>query len=676
MQLSPRLPWRFLLATVVAVPLAVGVIPVSGTPLTLNMFVSAKVIVLSVLLALALGSWAIASLGRDTLFLGRPLIPLGVFLAVAAVAAVTALSPRIAVFGDFEQGVGLLVVALCALGALLIVQQVRDVAHLTQLTSVVIFTATGVAVVGLLQQIAGFDVLGIAGGGLPEWILQRGYGTVGNADTYSAYLVLPALLAVDRLRSAATQRDRMVWGAAVIAILMSCVMAQTRAPLAGLIVGGAAYGLGELRRHRRQAPRKTKAGSGAPTSSRAILVMIATAIVIGVVATSTFGTALDLGERFGSLESLLSLGGRLPLWTSAVEITSEYPLLGVGPDSFRLGWYPVRDIEHLAGGVGLVITDPHSVPLLFAATMGVTGLLAGAYLIVSAIVTGFASLARADAEGRSSSDYGAWLCGTIALSVTLLATLLTSLLLFMMFAALGVLIAPALRRAEQISKATVTSLRTFSLAASAALLVFGLLGASAHLIAVGARTEDTVLNAERASRAATLAPWDAGLRNLRDESIIQAALEAAFTGRPDATTTVDRAIEDLAAAAAAEPHDYRHRYRVALLLIGSGQVLGADYTERGIEAGLEAMTLYPMSVELRTGVASGFLQLNEPGKAEVLLSDLWDADPNYLAGGLTYAEALLAQEEVEAARSVVETLNQRFPDSSAVAELQQRIQTD
>ena len=39
---------------------------------------------------------------------GRALVPLGVFLLVAALSATFGLEPRQAVFGDFEQGVGLL----------------------------------------------------------------------------------------------------------------------------------------------------------------------------------------------------------------------------------------------------------------------------------------------------------------------------------------------------------------------------------------------------------------------------------------------------------------------------------------------------------------------------------------------------------------------------------------
>jgi len=91
-------------------------------------------------------------------------------------------------------------------------------------------------VVGLLQQLASFDILGLGSrllattgndGASLEWMLRRGYGTIGNADTYAAYLVLPALLAVRRLSTARTNKDRMVWGASLALMLATLAVAQT-----------------------------------------------------------------------------------------------------------------------------------------------------------------------------------------------------------------------------------------------------------------------------------------------------------------------------------------------------------------------------------------------------------------------------------------------------------------
>jgi len=675
---SPRLPWYCLLSAVILVPLVVGVIPVAGTLVTLNAFVSLKLIVLCLTLALSLGSWAVLRSREGTLYAGRGLVPVGVFLAVAGLSTIFGLDPRLAFFGDLEQGVGLLVMLLCGLACYLTAQLVRDEKHLATLTSAVIFTATAVAIIGLLQQVLAVDLLGI-GENLPvEWIIQRGYGTIGNADTYAAYLVLPAFLALHRLRLASAPSDRNKWAGCFALILMSLVMAQTRAPIAGVLAGAAIYALAERQAARRPATKAKGQTRANTTSSKITNAIVSASVGAGVVAATLFATASNVAERFGSLESLLSLGGRIPLWTSAVRIAAAHPILGVGPDSFRLGWYPVREISHLAGGAGLVITDPHSVPLLIVATMGILGLLAGAYLLGATVLAGFRTATNARMAHGRATDYDAWLYGAIALSVTLLASLLTTVLLFMLFLALGVLIAPSMREVDLSRRDPLVSstLRVSSVLAAVALVAFALLSGAGHLIASGARTDDPDLARARVTRAASYAPWDTRIRNLRYETMVQAALDAVFTDSPDAPQAVAQARRRLQEASRAEPHEYLRPYRLALLLIGAGQKLGAEYTRPGVEAGLRGLEIYPNSLELRTGVASGYLALGEPDKADALLADVWNADPTYLPAGLAYVESLTAAAKLDSARAAASALLERFPQDQAVLDLQSKIPSE
>ncbi len=600
--------------------------------------------------------------------------PGATFLLAGGLSTAFALDSRLAFFGDFEQGVGFGVFALCTLAGFLVTQLVRDSSRLRELTSAVVFTATAVALVGLLQQVLYLDLLGIGNGSLPEWIVQRGYGTIGNPDTYAAYLVLPALLALHRLRRSTTSEDRAMWSAATLALLMSCIMAQTRGPLLGLMVGGVAYGISEYRTARRTAAGSRGSKIDARTSPVVPFALVAAAIIGGIVATGIFGTALDFGTRFGSIKSLVSLGGRAPLWSNALEIAQAHPLFGVGVDSFRLGWYPVRDIAQLAGGAGLVITDPHSVPLLILATMGVAGLLAAMYLLGSALVVGARTVPQARTK-ETGSDYAAWFYGTVAVSITLLSSMLTSIMLFMLFIALGVLVAPSLRERRLPAKA-IQPLVVSSMLLSIALLAFALLTSVAQVTAVGARTADAQRAATQARRAASIAPWDTEIRNLEHETLVQAALESVFTDRADASHQVDAADDALASASRAAPHEYLIPYRSALLLIASGQQLDVLYTQRGIEAGLKGLAVYPNSLELRTGVASGYLQLGKPEEAELMLHDVWAADPLYLPSGLTYVEALQSQAKTDEARASLTLLRERFPEDPSLARLEEQLVSD
>lgn len=678
MRVSPRLPWYCLLAAVVLVPVAVGVLPLSGFRLTLNVFVQAKLIVLALAIGLTLGSWTALSLKNGPLYSGRALFPLAVFIAVATASAMFGIDRRIALFGDFEQGVGLLVLMLCTLTAFLVTQLVRGETTLHTLTSAVIFTAAGIAAIGLVQQLLGVDMLGVFGAWTeekPTYLLLRGFGTIGNPDTYAAYLAIPVVLAFSRVRRATTRREVTIRGSCLVVILASFVAAQTRGALIGVALGLASYEYAEriLARRVGQAGHKRQ---GTTRPARQTWLLLASGVGLGVVlAVALSGgnqwaaTYADFSKRFLNVEAYTSLGGRIPLWVAAVRIMAAHPLLGVGPDSFRLGWYPVRELSTVSSA-GLVITDPHSLPLLIGSTMGVAGLLAALYLSASTLRTGLRTIQQPAVSRESGADYRAWLAATLALLITMLASLSSISIMFALFVGFGVLIAPSLSQIAPVKKTSImTALRITCSLLAFALVAFSLLTATAQLTAARVELKDDRAAAAQADRAFSLSPWDSGIRNLRHQTMVQAALQKVFTDAPDAVASVTAAEQDLARAEQREPHEYLHPYRSALLLIGAGQKLGAPFTLRGIQAGKRGLSLYPNSIELRTGVASGLLSVGRFIEARTLLDGYWDRDPQYLSAGLTYGRALADVGSTREARRVASVLKRRFPDDASVNEL-------
>lgn len=75
---------------------------------------------------------------------------------------------------------------------------------------------------------------------------------------------------------------------------------------------------------------------------------------------------------------------RLEMWRMAAGVVRDHPLLGAGADSFQLAAQPhltARLLElELTTGINTVPPDPHSIPLLVAASFGVLGLVAFAVL--------------------------------------------------------------------------------------------------------------------------------------------------------------------------------------------------------------------------------------------------------------------------------------------------------
>jgi hypothetical protein len=149
-----------------------------------------------------------------------------------------------------------------------------------------------------------------------------------------------------------------------------------------------------------------------------------------------------------------------------------------------------------------------------------------------------------------------------------------------------------------------------------------------------------------------------------------------FEGGSQGAARVGETSAALEEASAAVPEEYFFPYQSSLLLIGSGQRLGAAFTEQGIEAGERGLRIYPNSLELRTGLANGYLQLNRPEAAQAQLEDVWDADSRYLPSGLAYVRSLLDQGDVDGAKRALLVLKERFPEEPSIAELENAIATD
>jgi O-antigen ligase len=98
----------------------------------------------------------------------------------------------------------------------------------------------------------------------------------------------------------------------------------------------------------------------------------------------------SVGERLGTLNSSLVTTDRRPeIWRTAVEVTQEHPLLGVG----------VKQFQYAAGERGLTergipIDNVHNIPLNFAAENGLLGLVAFLVFLGQVIARGIRAASR------------------------------------------------------------------------------------------------------------------------------------------------------------------------------------------------------------------------------------------------------------------------------------------
>jgi O-antigen ligase/Flp pilus assembly protein TadD len=261
--------------------------------------------------------------------------------------------------------------------------------------AVLIVGAFGAArVLGLGSSVAGE---GLAGA-------DRFASTLGNASNLGVYLVLALPLVVSSgLRE--TRAWRIVGWAASLAGVAMILATQSRGAWAG---GLAALAAGTVLASRGLPRRRVVVLFGATAGSVLAVAILAGALVPGVA--SRAASALDLDRG--------TVRWRASVWSSAVRMARDRPLVGSGPATFRLVFPAYREPGLPDPGLsGRSVDDAHD---LLLDTAAVSGIPAAAVLL---LVLGSGALAawRSAAPGSGQRDaaraLGASLVGgSVALS--------------------------------------------------------------------------------------------------------------------------------------------------------------------------------------------------------------------------------------------------------------------
>lgn len=237
----------------------------------------------------------------------------------------------------------------------------------------------------LLDQFAG--QLG-SGLGLLDWLRVdaptarlRLTSTLGNPGDVASFLVLPMLIAVDRLR-AASRNERIALAAALILMLAAIGATATLAATGAVLAGVAAWWwVSSIRTG--DAPK--------PAAPRAIVMAIALLVAAGAV-TMVVSSPLRarVNEKVGQLargDMNALLTGRMDGWRVAWAMLKRAPITGVGQGAFRAEFADTR-LALTAQGVPFyalqtqtVLATPHNEALSVAAEQGLPGLAALAWAL-------------------------------------------------------------------------------------------------------------------------------------------------------------------------------------------------------------------------------------------------------------------------------------------------------
>ncbi|MHB9148467.1 MAG: O-antigen ligase family protein [Thermoleophilia bacterium] len=353
---------------VVIVPLATSDLRWTGlwdAPFTADQHDLVKVFFMRALVLVAAGGWVWHAFTR-----GVRLRTTGVewvlaaFLGWVFLATIFSAHVPTAVLGKIGRYEGLLSLAAYGLLFFLTVQLVTTAAHRRALAVTLFLTGVAVSVYGILQYL-GFDV--VERGPLP-FEANQAFATMGNPNLLAGYLLFPLTIGpVIALSETRSDRRAAFW-AGVLVVATAWLTTFTRGAWIGGAVGLAAVMIFAVRV--RVGTRALDWGFGM-AAGIAAAVMVARSVSSPSAVTNVIARARTLLEfRTGSGLT------RLEIWQAALSSIRDSPIVGHGPDTFRLVFPLYKPAEYARdAGHASIADNAHNYPLQLASGTGIPGML-------------------------------------------------------------------------------------------------------------------------------------------------------------------------------------------------------------------------------------------------------------------------------------------------------------
>ncbi|HEX9098373.1 MAG TPA: O-antigen ligase family protein [Candidatus Dormibacteraeota bacterium] len=294
-------------------------------------------------------------------------LPWAAFLASALVSTILATNQNVAVFGIYSRYDGLMTIFSYAALFWLSIQAVSGPDEGRALLRVLMASGYVVAAIAMIQAVYDYQAQGQ---------IVPAYGTLGNSNVLGAFLAMLCPLAYGELIEART------WGARILAVnalvvpAAALLLSFSRSSWLGAALAFVVIFAGE----RRAASRIAIVGTA--------LVLVFALAVPGLTKVGGNGLERALEARARSVLDLSSWqASRLHIWHDSVTLIGSRPVFGYGPDNVGLVFplFQTGNWAPLPGGLAQPIDKAHAETLQVAATQGLVGLAAYAFMIVAFI---------------------------------------------------------------------------------------------------------------------------------------------------------------------------------------------------------------------------------------------------------------------------------------------------
>lgn len=656
--LAPLITWACVILLPVLVPLATSNLTFLGfdNTLTISVFDVPKLATTGVLLFLGILSW---SLSRSTSKLSLR-VPAGarlglVFMVLACVSTVFAVDVSTAIFGDYAYQRGLVTLLMCVGVYWLVSQTVTTPARARQLAWACIAGGMFVAAYALVQ-VAGVDPADWTG--IEPWMLRRGIATLGNPDFVGGFVVFPLVLAVNEIVHGSTPLSRGIAALASLFMLFALAFSMTRGAWVGAFVGMSVVLL---------SPAGRRGGNRSVWAAAWLGVLV--------------GLAAIVAGRLGLLDTVMirlqdmvtfspSWGsGRLHFWREALSLIVERPLLGAGPDSYRLVWYAARTPAEIAAlGTGWYVADAHNILLTSMANVGIPATLALGSFVGYVLWDTRGVFQRRERIGSSpASMLAGWWAAVVGLCVYLSTGVDTVSTMLLLWIALAVLGSSHATRINIERAGLLRTVRTAAVVLAATLATVGvaMLLSSAYLMrSYTAQVGDDAIDS--AMRASELSPWSYYARERYAHTLAEVALAANDTSLE---TTYEEAAKAYEGLLRDFPYDADGYATFALWLNQIAPRVGTSAYDRAVSVAIRGQRVHPTGVDLAIQRATAHMNLGEYGEACDALDAVWDLDMRRPNAGILYVRALMLADRPEQAESVAQTLREQFPDLTELEDI-------
>jgi O-antigen ligase len=665
--------WIALVTCVATTPLAVGRVPFGPAPFVFDYFVFPQNVTLAIGAAIALALWGAAVLTKQTKVVASwTMIPFAAFVAWAGVATVAGLDPMKSLLGASTSPLSLAMIATYAALLFMTVQLADSRQRLRTLTWTVVISATCVGLPALFQQLFGVQFFGQPFP--PDWMVGRGFSTMGNPDQLGTFLVLPAILAALLALYEEDRVPQLVAGACTLLLVMTLTATLTRGAWLAALVGAVLIAALLWR---------TSSDSRRSVRATIILGLCLAGVAVALLATDHN----DLGTRFNAQPVVgqstaasevvnTASSDRLNLWKSSLLIVSQRPLTGTGPAAYELGWYRNAINPSSGGGEGGLADDPHSLVFFILTTTGVPGLLF--YLVATgcALVIGVRnvlSLKKAGSLSGKAAYYVAWFIAAVALQVALLVAAVNSAIIMYAFISFGVLLRPAARPLESSrSDGMRLPLGIASVACALTLAV-------AAYPSIG--PENALARATRsgspdaAAAAAARVPWNIAVQKAYFHLRVGELDSAIAGGASSARDQLDALVAELEAAGSAHPHElYYPSVRAQVLTQASEQLGDPSVASAAVQAADDALTIMPAHIPSRVNKALALSDLKRYREMADALSGYWQNELSSPYPGILYAQGLALSGSTQRSTEVFDLLARRFPRDASVQQARDQTQ--